>query len=88
MEAGDNSNKTDLKLNTLLMNIRTIQEDKNVLESKLSQKDAVCQAQMEALQHKTSEVEHLRERVTTLELTVSSETEEKSQYEVKFYYYL
>lgn len=37
---------------------------------------------MEALHHKTSEAEHLRERVTTLELTVSSETEEKSQYEV------
>ncbi|XP_043473527.1 rootletin isoform X3 [Leptopilina heterotoma] len=83
MEAGDNSNKTDMKLNNLLINIRTMQEEKNVLESKLSQKDAVCQAQMEALHHKTSEVEHLRERVTTLELTVSSETEEKSQYEDK-----
>lgn len=46
MEAGDNSNKTDMKLNNLLINIRSMQEEKNALESKLSQKDAVCQAQV------------------------------------------
>ena len=39
---------------------------------------------MEALKQKTLEVEHLREKVTTLELTVSSGSEEKGQYEVNF----
>lgn len=46
MEANDNSNKADMKLNTLLVNIRIIQEEKNTLESKLSQKEAICQAQV------------------------------------------
>ena len=42
---------------------------------------------MEALQQKTSEVELLREKVTTLELTVASESEEKGQYEVNHFHY-
>ena len=46
MEAGDNSNKADMKLNTLLVNMRIIQEEKNTLESKLSQKEVICQTQV------------------------------------------
>jgi hypothetical protein len=38
--------------------------------------------QTEALQQKTEETQQLREKVMALELTISSGTEEKGQYEV------
>ena len=46
MEASESSNKADMKLNTLLVNMRIVQEEKNTLESKLSQKETICQAQV------------------------------------------
>lgn len=42
-----------------------------------------CLVQSEALQQKTEEAQQLRERVTSLELSMSGSSEEKAQCEVR-----
>ncbi|XP_066581176.1 centrosome-associated protein CEP250 [Prorops nasuta] len=83
VESQDNQNKLDLKLNTLLNNFRALQDDKNIIEGKLSQRQAAFQAQAEALLQKTQEIEQLREKLISLELIVSGDEEERNQYEDK-----
>ncbi|XP_014470851.1 PREDICTED: centromere-associated protein E [Dinoponera quadriceps] len=82
-ESQENQSDTDVKVNSLLANIRTLQEEKNSLEAKLTQKQSGYQAQHDALRHKTEECEQLYEKLTILELKISTEAEEKSQYEDK-----
>ncbi|XP_032664691.1 rootletin isoform X3 [Odontomachus brunneus] len=82
-ESQENQSNTDVKVNSLLANIRTLQEEKNSVEAKLTQKQTGYQAQMDALQQKTEECEQLYEKLTILELKISTETEEKSQFEDK-----
>ncbi|KAF4520433.1 hypothetical protein B566_EDAN004004 [Ephemera danica] len=78
-EVQDAQGKGDARLNQVMHNVKALQEEKGNLEAKLAQKQAALTTQTEALQHKAEESLQLRERVTTLELTVQSNTEEKSQ---------
>ncbi|KAL6443577.1 hypothetical protein ACFW04_001609 [Cataglyphis niger] len=82
-ESQENQSNTDVKINNLLTNIRTLQEEKKSLEAKLTQKQTGYQAQLDALQQKTEECKQLCEKLTILELKISTESEEKSQYEDK-----
>lgn len=45
-ESHENQSNTDIKVNNLLANIRTLQEEKKSLEAKLTQKQASYQAQV------------------------------------------
>jgi len=45
-ESQENQSNTDIKVNNLLANIRTLQEEKKSLEAKLTQKQANYQAQV------------------------------------------
>ncbi|XP_012540791.1 rootletin [Monomorium pharaonis] len=82
-ESQENQNNTDVKVNNLLANIRTLQEEKKSVEAKLTQTQTGYQAQLDALQQKTEECEQLCEKLTTLEIKISAESDEKSQYEDK-----
>ncbi|XP_071554708.1 uncharacterized protein Root isoform X2 [Temnothorax nylanderi] len=82
-ESQENQSNTDVKVNNLLTNIRTLQEEKKSIEAKLTQTQTGYQAQLDALQQKTEECEHLCEKLTTLEIKMSTESDEKSQYEDK-----
>lgn len=80
-EAQEHQNKTDSKVSDISSTLRRIHDEKVALEAVLTQKQVSFAAQHDALHQKSNEVEQLREKVTTLELTVSSESEEKGQYE-------
>ncbi|XP_077281306.1 ciliary rootlet coiled-coil, rootletin isoform X2 [Temnothorax americanus] len=82
-ESQENQSDTDVKVNNLLTNIRTLQEEKKSIEAKLTQTQTGYHAQLDALQQKTEECEHLCEKLTTLEIKMSTESDEKSQYEDK-----
>ncbi|XP_015432669.1 PREDICTED: LOW QUALITY PROTEIN: rootletin [Dufourea novaeangliae] len=82
-ETQETQNKSDSQINTLLANIKHLQDEKNSLEVKLSQRQGSYEMQLNVLQQKTEECEHLREKVANLELTISNCTEEKIQYEDK-----
>ncbi|CAD6231744.1 GSCOCG00001565001-RA-CDS [Cotesia congregata] len=82
-EALECQTKSDSKINNISITLRNIQDEKASLEGQLSQKQTSYQSLHEALHQKTQENEYLREKVTALELTVSSESEEKGQYEEK-----
>ncbi|XP_033338435.2 ciliary rootlet coiled-coil, rootletin isoform X2 [Megalopta genalis] len=82
-ETQEVQNKSDTQINTLLANIRMLQDEKNSLEMKLSQKQGSYDMQLNALQQKTEECEQLREKLANLELMISSSTEEKIQCEDK-----
>ncbi|KAG7207976.1 hypothetical protein KM043_009556 [Ampulex compressa] len=82
-EFQESQNKSDVQMNSLISNIRVLQEEKSILESKFSQKQSGYQAQMDSLQHKTEECEQLREKITSLELLMNAGSEEKAQYEDK-----
>lgn len=45
-EGHDSQNKSELKINTLLANLRSLQDEKCNLESKLVQKQGTLQAQV------------------------------------------
>lgn len=45
-ESQENQSNTDIKVNNLLANIRTLQEEKKSLEAKLTQKQAGYQTQV------------------------------------------
>lgn len=103
-ESQENQSATDVKVNNLLANIRTLQEEKKSMEAKVTQTDwlpstgisffYVLQStkeerinifiyfQLDAFQKKTQECEQLCEKLTTLEIKMSTESDEKSQYEV------
>ncbi|XP_072755819.1 uncharacterized protein Root [Anoplolepis gracilipes] len=83
-ESQENQSNTDVKVNNLITNIRTLQEEKKSLEAKLTQKQTTYQAQLDVLQQKTEECEQLCEKLTILDLKISTDSEEKSQYEDKF----
>lgn len=104
-ESQENQSNADVKVNNLLANIRTLQEEKKSVEAKLTQTQTSYQAQvylffyvlyitkigkinifiyfqLNAFQQKTEECEQLCEKLTTLEIKISTESDEKSQYEV------
>lgn len=104
-ESQENQSNTDVKVNNLLTNIRTLQEEKKSMEAKLTQTQTSYQAQvylfsilrsikeekinifiyfqMDAFQQKAEQCEQLCEKLTTLEIKISTESDEKSQYEVQ-----
>ncbi|XP_076662657.1 ciliary rootlet coiled-coil, rootletin isoform X2 [Andrena cerasifolii] len=82
-ETQETQSKTDAQINNLLTNIRILQDEKNSLEVKLSQKQSGYEMQLNALQQKTEECEQLREKVAGLELMIGNSSEEKAQCEDK-----
>jgi rootletin len=82
-EQTDTQSKTEAKLSSALLNLRQLQEEKGSMEARLGQKTAALQAQAEALQQKTEDTQALQEKLTNLELSLHSESEEKLQYEDK-----
>lgn len=66
-----------------MQNLRAVQEEKTALETKLGKKQAALQAQTEALQQKTEEAQHIREKVVSLELSLHNTSDEKGQFEDK-----
>ncbi|KAL6255819.1 hypothetical protein P5V15_013062 [Pogonomyrmex californicus] len=82
-ESQESQSNTDAKVNNLLANIRTLQEEKKSMEAKLIQAQTGYQAQLDTLQQKTKECEQLCEKLTTLEIKMTTESDEKSQYEDK-----
>ncbi|KAK2575631.1 hypothetical protein KPH14_011894 [Odynerus spinipes] len=83
IEYQDNQSKVDEKINHLLANIRILQEEKNSLEARLSQRETSYQSQMNILQQKAEECDQLREKVISLEMIINTDTEEKNLYEEK-----
>lgn len=82
-ESHESQSKGDSKLNKVLQNFRSLQEEKGSLEAKLGQKSVELQSQTVALQKKIEENQQMRDKIVSLELSVSSGNEEKLQYEVK-----
>ncbi|XP_043519039.1 rootletin isoform X2 [Frieseomelitta varia] len=82
-ETQEIQNRSDMQINTLLTNLRILQDEKNSLEVKLSQKQSGYEMQLNALQLKTEECEQLREKVINLEMMISNSSEEKAQSEEK-----
>lgn len=82
-EAHEIQSKGDSKLNKVLQTLRNLQEEKGSLESKLSQKSIALNAQSEALQKKTEETQRMRDKIVSLELSLSSCNDEKTQNEDK-----
>lgn len=65
-----------------MQSLRNLQDEKGNLEAKLSQKTVELQSQTAALNKKSEENQHMRDKIVSLELAVSSGNEEKLQYEV------
>ncbi|VEN46754.1 unnamed protein product [Callosobruchus maculatus] len=82
-ETQDCQTKCDNKLGKTLQNLRALQEEKGSLEAKLGQKSIELQSQTEALHKKSEEVKQLRDKVVSLELSVSTGSDEKIKYEEK-----
>lgn len=82
-EAHDTQSKGDSKLNKVLLTLRQLQDEKGSLEAKLGQKSIELQSQTAALQSKIQEAQEMRDKVVSLELTLTGGVEEKLQYEDK-----
>ncbi|XP_050294395.1 rootletin isoform X2 [Anthonomus grandis grandis] len=82
-EASDNQNKGDHKITKIMQSLRTLQEEKGSLEATLGQKNVELKSQSEALHKKNEEVKIMREKVVSLELCLSGESDQKHQYEDK-----
>ncbi|XP_059488079.1 rootletin [Neocloeon triangulifer] len=82
-EALDAQGKGDSRLTSAMQTIRSLQDEKSKLVSKLGQKDVSISAQADALQQKSEEILTMRERVTALELNLQSGHDEKAQSEEK-----
>lgn len=54
----------------------------------MGQKNVEIKSQNEALHKKTEEVKQMRERVVSLELSLSGESDQKHQYEVGLHNYV
>ncbi|XP_066156628.1 rootletin isoform X1 [Euwallacea fornicatus] len=82
-EAQDTQSKGDHKLTKIMQTLRTLQEEKGTLEAVLGQKNMELKSQSEALLKKTEEAKQMREKVVSLELCLSGESDQKHQYEEK-----
>lgn len=81
-ETQDSQSKGDHKLTKVLQTLRAVQEEKGSLETALGQKNMELNSQNEVLLKKTEEVKQMREKVMSLELCLSGESDQKHQYEV------
>lgn len=81
-ETQDSQSKGDHKLTKVLQTLRAVQEEKGSLETTLGQKNMELNSQNEVLLKKTEEVKQMREKVISLELCLSGESDQKRQYEV------
>ncbi|CAK1541264.1 unnamed protein product [Leptosia nina] len=82
-EATEQQGKGEGKLQSVSSNLRGVQEERSKLQAALGQRDAQLNALNESVQTKTVEVSNLRDKITSLEATLSSITEEKVQNENK-----
>ncbi|XP_061705180.1 rootletin [Cydia pomonella] len=82
-DASEQQGKGDNKLQSITSNLRTVQEEKARMQNLLGQKDAQLTGLNESVQSKTVEISNLRDKITSLEATLSSVTEEKVQNENK-----
>ncbi|XP_048516967.1 rootletin [Dendroctonus ponderosae] len=82
-EAQDTQSKGDHKMTKVLQSLRTLQEEKGNLEATLGQKNMELQAQNDVLLKKTEEAKQMREKVVSLELSLSGESDQKHHYEEK-----
>ncbi|KAL0881925.1 hypothetical protein ABMA27_001684 [Loxostege sticticalis] len=82
-EASEQQGKGEGKLQSVTNNLRNVQEEKARLQTALGQKEAQLTALNESVQTKTVEISNLRDKITSLEATLSSVAEEKVQCENK-----
>ncbi|KAI8420661.1 hypothetical protein MSG28_007900 [Choristoneura fumiferana] len=82
-DASEQQGKGDTKLQSITTNLRSLQEEKGRMQNVIGQKDAQINGLNESVQSKTVEISNLRDRITSLEATLSSITEEKVQNENK-----
>ncbi|XP_069357622.1 rootletin isoform X1 [Maniola hyperantus] len=82
-EATEQHGKGEGRLQSLNTNLRGLQEEKGRLQAALGQKDAQFNSLNESVQSKTIEISNLRDKITSLEATLTSVTEEKVQNENK-----
>ncbi|KAH1021371.1 hypothetical protein HUJ04_010892 [Dendroctonus ponderosae] len=82
-EAQDTQSKGDHKMTKVLQSLRTLQEEKGNLEATLGQKNMELQAQNDVLLKKTEEAKQMREKVVSLELSLSGESDQKHHYEMQ-----
>lgn len=80
-EAGEVNCRSETKICKLQQNLRGVQEEKANVESKLNQKSNALVSCEEALKTKTDELNMLREKNASLELSLTSGAEEKAQCE-------
>lgn len=80
-EAGEINCRNESKICKLQQNLRSVQEEKANVESKLTQKSNALVSCEEALKVKTDELNMLREKNASLELSLTSSAEEKAQCE-------
>lgn len=85
-EASDQQSRSDNKLSKTQQTLRIVQEEKVNIEAKLTQKTTTLQNVEEQLKQKTDDANALREKVTNLELKLSSGNEERSQCDVSNIY--
>lgn len=81
-EAHESQTKGDSKLNKVLQTLRNLQDEKGSLEAKFSQKSVELQSQTAVLNKKTEENQQMRDKIVSLELSISSGNEERMQCEV------
>ncbi|RVE41676.1 hypothetical protein evm_013674 [Chilo suppressalis] len=82
-EASDQQGKGEGKLQSVTSNLRSVQEDRARLQAQCGQREAQLNALNESVQTKTVEISNLRDKITSLEATLSSVTDEKVQNENK-----
>lgn len=80
-ESGEINCRNENKICKLQQSLRSVQEEKANIESKLTQKTNALASCEEALKTKTEELNLLREKNASLELTLNSTNEEKAQCE-------
>lgn len=80
-ESGEINCRNENKICKLQQNLRTVQEEKANVESKLTQKSNALASVEEALKTKTDELNLLREKNASLELSLNATNEEKAQCE-------
>lgn len=81
-DAANQQTRCENKVSKLQQIIRNANEEKANLESKLTQKQLAIQSVEDALKQKTDELNALIDKYKSLELQLSSMSEQKSQTEV------
>lgn len=84
-EASEQQAKSDNKISKLQQVLRSVQEEKANLDSKLTQKLNALASIDDNLKQKTDELSKLRDKANNLELALATGQEEKCQCEVRFF---